>query len=402
MDDFDDGHDGHHDGFGALDAGIMYGLYRHGQDRQNQQLIQAMNHLVASREDPEITVEVNLPDDGEDQPGIEPINNVDYSTDPLPNSWADLIGQVALKEELRTHIAAAKNMGEALPHVLLASGYAGVGKTTVARMIAKAMGRKYVELVPPFNIYTLVDAAEELEDHDVLGIDEIHKLADSGKRGAEILLKILEDKVAYLPDGDVVRLNDITIVGATTDRDKLPETVLDRFEIEPFFSPYSDAELVKIVVKFAYRYKAENYVDEDLAITMALASRGTPRVIKKYVLAARAIALGKGHTPTSRELLAFLEVEPDGMTRTHIHYITALRQYFAREKPKGGGFEYVIGAPAIQQILRETPDGLGRIERFLIEQGLLDRTPRGRRLTDRGIARAEQFIREGKGASDVA
>ena len=108
--------------------------------------------------------------------------------------------------------------------------YVVTHNTTLARLIAKAMGSRIIELVPPFNIYTLVEAARQLGDDDVLFIDEIHKLADNGKRGAEILLKVLEDKVAYLPTGEVVQLADITVIGATTDRDKLPEPVVDRFK----------------------------------------------------------------------------------------------------------------------------------------------------------------------------
>ena len=118
-------------------------------------------------------------------------------------------------------------------------------------------------------------------------------------------------------------------------------------------------------------------------------------------MAARDMALAFGAPPTAEALLAFLEVEPDGLTRTHIHYLTAMRQYFARET-KDGGIEYIVGEAAIQQILRETKNGIQRVEAFLVERGLVDRTPRGRRLTTLGIQRAEEFIAQGKGAADVA
>ena len=118
-------------------------------------------------------------------------------------------------------------------------------------------------------------------------------------------------------------------------------------------------------------------------------------------MASRDLGIVNGRPAKPEEVLDFLEIEPDGLTRTHIHYLTAMRQYFAREA-RDGSIEYIVGESAMQQILRETKPGIGRVERFLIERGLIDRTPRGRRLTPLGIARAEEFIAVGKGAVDVA
>ena len=205
----------------------------------------------------------------------------------------------------------------------------------------------------------------------------------------------------FLPNGRVVLLNNFTIIGVTTDRDKLPEPVVDRFKIKPYFQAYSWPELSEIAVSFAYRHNAGDVIDDELAVDIAAACRNTPRIIEEMVMAADAMATTFKRPPTSEELLAFLEVEPDGLTRTHIHYLTAMRQYFPR-MTKDETIEYIVGEAAIQQILRETKQGIGRVERFLVERGLIDRTPRGRRLTPLGIARAEEFIANGKGVSDVA
>lgn len=274
--------------------------------------------------------------------------------------------------------------------------------TTLARLIAKTMGVKMVELVPPFNIFTLVQAASELSAGDILFIDEIHKLADNGKRGAEILLKVLEDHVAFLPTGEVVDLDDITVIGATTDRDKLPEPVIDRFKVKPFFQPYSLGELARITITFASKHDALDMVDDDLAVAIAKACRGTPRITEEFVIAARDLHMALGRRVAAEELLDFVEVEPDGLGRQHIQYLTSLRQFFPRTVRDTEEIEYVVGEAAMQQILRETKQGLGRIENFLIEKGYIDRTPRGRRLTNKGIARAEEFIAAGKGASSAA
>lgn len=383
-------------GIDAMTLGAGYALFRHGQDRQSQQIVAALNEM----NDRPIDIEVRVSDRDDERRGVAPINNLDFTTVDMPADWDSYIGQEPLKKQLAIYINSAQQRGVPLPHTLLASGYPGVGKTTMARLIAQTMGKRIIEIVPPFNIYALVEAAEDLEDGDILFIDEIHKLADNGARGAEILLKVLEDHVAYLPDGDVVPLAKITVIGATTERDKLPEPVVDRFKIKPYFQAYSEEDLDRIAIKFAYRHEAEDAVTNDLACAMSEACRGTPRIIEEMVMAARDLALHFGRPATPEEMLQFLEVEPDGLTRVHIHYLTALRQYFARER--GEEIEYIVGEPAIMQILRETKNGIGRIERFLVERGLIDRTPRGRRLTDLGIARAEEFIAVGKGAADVA
>jgi Holliday junction DNA helicase RuvB len=391
-DDLDD--DGHE--FGALDAGTAYALLRHGQDRQADRIIDGLRQTAFGQESPEVHVHLH-----DDEEPIQPVNALDFSTVDMPTDWDDYIGQEPMKQQLSVYMNAAKVNGTAFPHTLFASGYPGVGKTTIARLIAKRMGVQIFEIVPPFNIHTLVAAARKLDDHDILFIDEIHKLADGGKRGAEILLKVLEDKVAFMPDGSTVQLADITVIGATTDRDKLPEPVIDRFKIKPYFQAYSWPELAAIAVSFAYRHHAGDKIDDQLAVDIAKACRNTPRIIEEMVMAADALATTFGQPPTSAQLLEFLEVEPDGLTRTHIHYLTAMRQYFPR-MTKDEEIEYIVGEAAIQQILRETKPGLQRLEGFLLERGLIDRTPRGRRLTDLGIARAEAFIAAGKGAANVA
>jgi len=327
----------------------------------------------------------------------------------MPGDWDEYIGQDPLKRRLMITMAAAQADGRRFPHTLFASGYPGVGKTTAARLVAATMDVPIIELVPPFNVYTLVEAAMKLPDHGILFIDEIHKLADSGKRGSEILLKVLEEGVAFTPDGQIHQLPDITVIGATTDRDKLPEPVLDRFKVKPYFQAYSDEELARIAIQFAFRHKAQEHVDPMMAAHIAMACRGTPRVIEEMIEAARDLSramtrMGKHTQPvnaTPYEVLEYLEVEPDGLTRTHIHYLTALYKYYGRAT-KDGGIEYVAGQATMLNILRETTQGIQRIERFLVERGLINQTPRGRALTEAGIERAMEFVSEGKGARDVA
>jgi Holliday junction DNA helicase RuvB len=300
--------------------------------------------------------------------------------------WYSYVGQEPMKIQLCIYIDEAITNVAALPHTLLASGMPGVGKTTLARLIAKEMKVRCVMLVPPFSPTALYDAAMKMKEFEILFIDEIHKLADHGPRMAENLLHILEEGVLYL-DGRTIQLAEFTVVGATTDADKLPETIIDRFMIKPFFQPYSLVELLRIVMNFCDYYGIT--LRDDTMVALAKACRGTPRIARELVQGAKALQTVYGRDVTPQEVLAFKEIEPDGMTREHHAYLAALYTYFGRES--AGGDEYIAGEAALMSLLRENKTGLARLERFLIELGLIDRTPQGRRLTDRGIARARQY-----------
>ena len=220
-----------------------------------------------------------------------------------------------------------------------------------------------------------------------------HKLADHGKAAAENLLHMLEERRLYLDDG-VVDLNEITIIGATTDADKLPETVIDRFPIKPFFQPYSVIELAEITAQFEGMHDIE--LDFETTIGIAQACRGTPRVARELVVAARDLYYAYYTLPTISELLDFKEVDPDGMTRQHKAYIMSVYMHFGRTTADGQTL-YIAGEHAMRSILRETKDGLYRLERFLMEQGFLDRSPQGRRLTPKGVHAARAYIHEKRG-----
>lgn len=387
MDDDDDGWfdggdgDGMHD---AVMAGTAYALYRHGQDRQVEQIADLLNNLPAPQQAPPAPP----------QPPVEPVIHANVKEiDTSLEAWSSFIGQEGLKRHLKVTINSALVRGDRLPHTLLASGFPGVGKTMMSRLIAKAMGVTMLELMPPFDTYTLVEAACQLPDHGILFIDEIHRLADNGKRGAEILLKVLEEGVAYLPDGSQVVLPNITIIGATTDKDKLPETVLDRFKVKPTYAPYTEQELALISVSFALRHFHEENFDNGIAFTVANACRGTPRICDEMVIAHRDLMLSLNRVPTEQELLEFLDTTWDGLSRNHVNYLKYLYLFFGRQVDDE--IVYIAGESAIRQMLRETNNGLGRIEAFLLERGFIDRTPRGRQLTPLGAERIAELIEEG-------
>lgn len=295
--------------------------------------------------------------------------------------WDAYVGQERLKRTLRVHIDSAKERNEPLPHVLLASGMPGVGKTEMGKLIASELGSSMVTLVPPFTKDQLVRTIQAMDDFDVVFIDEIHKMADNGKKNSETLLHILEEGQDHSPSGTIV-LPRVTIVGATTDADRLPETIIDRFPIKPIFEPYTLKELALITAKFEGMLGIE--LPFELTMGIAAACRGTPRVAREMVVAARDLAISLDRHPTVEELLDFKQTEPDGMTESHRQYLQCLYENF------GGDRNYTAGEDTLRVMLRQTKDGLLRLERFLIEQGYIELTPRGRRLLPKGIQQAQR------------
>lgn len=377
---------------GPLEMGAAYALFCAAQDRQTEQLATLAAQAQAQQ-------------DAALAPGRAPAASTEFGEgDPAPSTtgpvdeWSKFIGQEPLKRTLMVYMTMAEETGSPLPHTLLATGFPGFGKTTLAKLIAKSMERELYELMPPFTVEALAAVVDQMWDNDILLIDEIHRMALGRSRGAEMLLKVLEEGTLPLPDGTLLKLPPITVIGCTTDADLLPEPVLDRFKIKPSFQPYSITELSCIAIQMAYRraLATGDALSDEMSITMAMACRGTPRILDEMVMAMEALIHVYGRTPTDPELLSFLQLEPDGLTRQHVAYLANLYRHFGRRNAMGR-MEYICGESAMTDLLRETKPGINRLERYLQEVGLLERTPRGRRLTERGLLRVTTLIKEGKG-----
>lgn len=338
-------------------------------------------------------VDVHVPDTITVQIAPPPVEHYVDSSGIAPRyveNWDAFVGQEHIKDEVGVYIDAHFTNCERLPHILLAATMPGSGKTTLARCIADEIEQRIVMLVPPFKPEALYEAAMSMKEFEILFIDEIHRLGEHGPAAAENLLHMAEEHVLYL-NGKVFKLEDFTLIGATTDADKLPEAVLDRFPVQPFFAPYSHADMVRIVHNFC-RYYNVTLLPQTMVV-LAKASRGTPRIARGLVEGAKALQTARGRSVTGEEVLAWKRIDADGMTRQHKNYVLVMYQLCGqREKD---GIVYRAGEETIGTLLREGKRGVSRIERYLIEQGYIIKSGRGRVLTERGIRAARQYETEG-------
>jgi holliday junction DNA helicase RuvB len=298
-----------------------------------------------------------------------------------PSLFSEFTGQAKVKERLEITVAAAKQRHEAIDHLLL-SGPPGLGKTTLANIVAKAMGANLKSTSGPTieKAGDLAGLLTNLEEGDVLFIDEIHRLQ---KTIEEYLYPAMEDfKLDIIidqgPNARSVRLNlpRFTLIGATTRSGLLTAPLLTRFPIRERLDYYQADQLTDIVLRSSRLLAVE--IEDAGAREIARRSRGTPRIANNLLRRVRDFAQvrhqGRITADVADKALAMLEIDENGLDEMDKRILEGIVTKF------GGG---PVGLGSIAVAVGEEPDTLEEVyEPYLIMEGYLKRTPQGRVATE--------------------
>ena len=308
----------------------------------------------------------------------------EYDKSLRPKRLVDYIGQEDIKEMLHVFITTARQREESLDHVLL-YGPPGLGKTTLANIIANEMGKKCHTASAPSltRIGDLVTLLTELEEGDILFIDEIHRLPQVIE---EVLYSAMEDYFVDIIIGKDVTANPVkinlmpfTLIGATTRYGDISSPLRDRFGIVHQLNYYKINELQSIVKRTSRIYNFE--IDEESSLEIARRSRGTPRIANRLFKRVRDFAqfdnpeckiIPLNITKTS---LIKLDIDEAGLDQTDYRYMNAIIDRF-------NGGPVVLNAIAAS--ISEDPTTLEDVtEPYLLQEGFIVRTPRGRMVTEK-------------------
>ena len=308
----------------------------------------------------------------------------DFDKSLRPKRLSDYVGQEEIKEILNIYISAALKREETLDHVLL-YGPPGLGKTTLANIIANEMGAGWHSVSAPTidRVGDLAAILSSLDAGDVLFIDEIHRLP---KVVEEVLYSAMEDYSIDIIVGKDATASTIkldlppfTLIGATTRCGDISAPLRDRFGIVQQLEYYSDKDLQKIVKRTSSIFKFD--IDEESSLEIARRSRGTPRIANRLFRRVRDFAQFSDedattiHLDVTKRSLAKQNIDEEGLNQTDYKYLNAIIENF-----NGGP----VGLNALSATISEDPITLEDVyEPYLLQRGFIVRTPRGRVVTEK-------------------
>lgn len=279
-----------------------------------------------------------------------------------PDSWSDFIGQNKLKRRLQISINAALDQRRSVPHIFLAAP-PGVGKTSLSKLIAQESMTTFSDAVCPVPEKRLDGLLMDIGGTILL--DEIHRF---NPKQQERLLPVIEDGRIMMDNGDFMEIGRrFTVIGATTEPNKLIKPLRERFAIKPRFETYSNQEMGLIVANMLDRLEVPYTVDQ--ANSLGAASAGTPRQARNLALTARDLG-----TSNPIDVLDFAEITPEGYTADHIRYLTTLRKVQGK-----------AGIDVMCNLLNEPKDVVIETEILLVKRDLVQYGTSGRELMMRGI-----------------
>ena len=313
---------------------------------------------------------------------VSPDKRIDDDQTLRPKYLKDYVGQTKVKEMVDIYIKAAKKRDEPIDHVLL-YGPPGLGKTTLAQIIANEMGVDITVTSGPAIEKTgdLAGLLTQLKPGEVLFIDEIHRLP---RYVEEMLYSAMEDYSLDIVVGKDstsrtirVDLVPFTLIGATTRYGDLSSPLRDRFGVVERLEYYTVEELKNIIIRTAKIYDC--FYDEDACYELARRSRGTPRIANRLFRRIRDFAsiLGDGRITLdiTKQALDKLDINPDGLDFRDIKYLKGIVENF-----KGGP----VGIDALSQTIGEESSTIEDVyEPYLLQEGYIQRTPRGRIATEK-------------------